>query len=156
MRTNYKDDLLNTSINQNRHYAIKRTSDDSVVEEDIYFEDKTTYLQEGDQFNAEILNEICKALVVNDFTIPVASWGASTVYDDYGYEAHVTSDKFSTSFVGLSADILPADGTAVFSEDEENAKSVLNPNIEFDSTGFKIYAKDTIACPILLRIRGIA
>lgn len=154
MRTNYKDDLLNTSINQNRHYAIKRTSDDSVVEEDIYFEDKTTYLQEGDQFGASDANAITKCLQTNEFTIAIADWTASVASADYPYEALVTTDKYSATFIPTYIDMIPADGSAFFSEAETDAKGLLNQQIVFGASGFTAYASEIPTCPIKLRICG--
>lgn len=53
LRTDYKDDLLDTSVNERRKYNMISNDDGTVS-----FEDVTTYAQVGDSFSASILNQI--------------------------------------------------------------------------------------------------
>ena len=53
LRTDYKDDLLDTSVNERRKYNMITNEDGTVS-----FEDVTVYSQVGDTFGAGILNEI--------------------------------------------------------------------------------------------------
>ena len=52
-RTDYKDDVLDTSQNSRRKYKMVNNSDGT-----ISLEDATEYLQHGDAMTAEILNTI--------------------------------------------------------------------------------------------------
>lgn len=48
---NYKDDVIDTSVNAHRRYKITK------IENDVYeFEDKTQYIQKGSDFNSESAN----------------------------------------------------------------------------------------------------
>lgn len=60
--TNLKDDLLNTTVNTHRRYNIKKHSDDSTVQSDVYLEDITNYSQVGSEVGANIINDICTQL----------------------------------------------------------------------------------------------
>lgn len=53
LRTDYKDDVLDTEINEERKYEMIENSDGTVSLKDV-----TEYLQLGDIFGAEILNQI--------------------------------------------------------------------------------------------------
>ena len=66
---NYQDDVLDTTQNTTRIYDIKRRSDNSVVAQDVYLEDKTAYNQRGSVFGATDLNNITGA--VNGLTIDI-------------------------------------------------------------------------------------
>ena len=57
--TNFKDDILNTSVNQKRKYQQTYNNDGSVS-----FQDVTTYRQTGSEFGASQVNQTNKA--VND------------------------------------------------------------------------------------------
>lgn len=51
LKTDYKDDILDTSQNTKRKYAMSENQDDTVS-----FDDETEYLQEGDSFGAQDIN----------------------------------------------------------------------------------------------------
>lgn len=53
LRTDYEDDVLDTSVNEERKYRMITNDDDTVS-----FEDVTEYAQVGDIFSADILNQI--------------------------------------------------------------------------------------------------
>ncbi|MEE1078530.1 MAG: hypothetical protein UIC64_05695 [Agathobacter sp.] len=61
MAREYKDQILDTSVNTKRVYNIV-DSDGNIVAENISFEDKTVYSQEGTEFGAKEVNEIYKAI----------------------------------------------------------------------------------------------
>lgn len=60
--TNYKDDQLDTSVNDKRHYAVKKTDDDTTIHADVYLEDITTYSQNGTTLGATDINAITSAI----------------------------------------------------------------------------------------------
>lgn len=57
LKTNYKDDVLDTSANQLRKYQMI-TNDDGTVS----FVDVTTYTQTGDSFGAKDINDVTGAI----------------------------------------------------------------------------------------------
>ena len=52
LKTDYKDDVLDTSVNEKRKYRLIQNDDGTVS-----FEDVTEYLQEGDSYGAVAINE---------------------------------------------------------------------------------------------------
>lgn len=61
MAKEYKDQILDTSVNTKRVYNIV-DSDGNIVAENISLEDKTVYSQEGTEFGAQEVNEIYEAI----------------------------------------------------------------------------------------------
>lgn len=57
LKTDYKDDVLDTSANTQRKYNMISNDDGTVS-----FEDVTVYLQEGDSFGAQEINQINEGL----------------------------------------------------------------------------------------------
>lgn len=57
LRTDYKDDLLDTSVNTQRKYNVVNNDDGTVS-----FEDATVYAQNGDTFGASEVNQIHAAV----------------------------------------------------------------------------------------------
>lgn len=57
LRTDYTNDILDTSKNTERKYNIKN-SNGTIVEENVTFEDVTDYTQEGSRFGASDINAI--------------------------------------------------------------------------------------------------
>lgn len=55
LKTDYKDDVLDTSANEKRRYKLIQNDDGTVSLEDV-----TTYLQTGDSFGAKDINETNK------------------------------------------------------------------------------------------------
>ena len=55
LRTDYTNDILDTSKNTERKYNIKN-SNGTIVEENVTFEDVTEYSQEGSRFGATDIN----------------------------------------------------------------------------------------------------
>ena len=56
LKTDYVDDVLDTSENTTRIYDIV-DANGNVIESDIHFEEKTVYSQEGDSYGATEINE---------------------------------------------------------------------------------------------------
>lgn len=56
-RTDYKDDVLDTSKNANRKYRMDNNSDGTVSLTDV-----SAYLQRGDEMNASVVNTIFSML----------------------------------------------------------------------------------------------
>lgn len=61
LRTDYKDQLLDTSVNTERRYNLV-DSDGNIVQNDVSLRDVTVYSQEGDSFGAGVLNGITGAI----------------------------------------------------------------------------------------------
>ncbi len=57
LKTNYKDDVLDTSVNTKRKYSMITNADGTVS-----FEDVTAYSQHGDSFGAAAVNSINEAV----------------------------------------------------------------------------------------------
>lgn len=79
--TNLKDDILNQSVNTHRRYNIKKQSDGSTVQSDVYLEDITSYSQRGSEVGATLLNNICQQLT----PITKAQYDALTTKEDRLY-----------------------------------------------------------------------
>ena len=69
--TNLKNDILDETVNTKRRYNVRRTSDDQIVQADVYLEEITEYEQEGDVISAAQLNE--SNSLVNGLTIDIKS-----------------------------------------------------------------------------------
>ncbi len=72
---NYKDDILNTSVNSRRKFRMIDNGDGTVS-----FEDVTSYTQVGDLFGASDVNEITKALNKLTGKKNVASFSGELTY----------------------------------------------------------------------------
>lgn len=62
LKTDYKDDRLNTDVNENRKFNIVR-SDGTLVEHNVELRETTVFEQLGDSFGAKDINETNKAIV---------------------------------------------------------------------------------------------
>lgn len=64
LKENYKDDILDVSVNTKRKYRMTENADGTVS-----FEDETEYLQEGDNFGSGAINPIAHAINgLNNYT----------------------------------------------------------------------------------------
>ena len=73
-RTDYKDQLLDSSVNTKRKYDLVDESG-NVVAQNVSFEDKTAYSQNGDTFGAAEVNKIHKELNgLNDSLEDKTTW----------------------------------------------------------------------------------
>lgn len=61
LKTDYKDDVLNTDINVNRKFSIVR-SNGTVVEQNVELRETTAFKQTGDSFGAKDINETNEAI----------------------------------------------------------------------------------------------
>lgn len=61
LKTNYKDDLLDTSKNTSRVYDVKDTSG-TVLMSNVRLVDKTEYAQKGDNFGSADINAVTTEL----------------------------------------------------------------------------------------------
>lgn len=82
LRTDYKDDLLDTSVNTQRKYRMV-TNDDGTVS----FEDATVYTQNGDTFGASDINAVTQNLTAENGTSFNFAYNEET--NEYGYMAKV-------------------------------------------------------------------
>lgn len=62
LKTDYKDDILNTDVNVNRKFNIVR-SNGTLVEQNVELRETTVFEQEGDSFGAKDINETNEAIV---------------------------------------------------------------------------------------------
>ena len=94
--------------------------------------------------------------IITEFTVDKDDWVASVADANYPKENVVTSSLYSSSFIPVYIDMIPADGTAFFSDAETEAKGLLNQQVVFGANGFTVYASDTPTVDIKLRICGVA
>ena len=66
LKTNYKDDVLNTSVNEKRRFNMIQNQDGTVS-----FEDVTEYSQVGDSFGAADINATNKAVNEANSNLPL-------------------------------------------------------------------------------------
>lgn len=69
--TDLKNDILDETVNTVRRYNVRRTSDNQIINADVYLEEITEYEQEGDVISAAQLNE--SNALVNGLTLNVKS-----------------------------------------------------------------------------------
>ena len=88
LKTDYKDDVLDTTQNTKRKYQMIDNGDGTVS-----FEDVTEYIQQGDSFGADDVNAITDAINKND-GVPV---GAVVTFDGSqlpsGFEPYTTAEQ---------------------------------------------------------------
>lgn len=80
--------------------------------------------------------------------------------DKYPYKnvlrnASVSEWYGTGGFIPQYVDIIPADGTAFFSDAEEAAKGVLCPNMVFDVNGVTIYSAEALTIDVSFRVGGV-
>lgn len=102
LRTDYTNDILDTSKNTERKYNIKN-SNGTIVEENVTFEDVTDYTQEGSRFGASDINAITTR--VNQLT---ASDGLDFRFatDGEGNYGYLKADDSFTPFSSTNLDLL--------------------------------------------------
>ena len=158
--TNLKDAILDTTQNTHRRYNVKSTSGDSVVLGDVYFDDITEYEQEGDELPAQMVNDANelinthnKNFSIHTITVPTSSW-TNNSHATYTKKAVISSAKFSATYVPISVDLIPADDSAFFSAGEEDALTMLNPNVEFGNGTVTFYIETVPSVDLKFQIRG--
>lgn len=104
------------------------------------------------KFN-ELSDELDEVLTVNEITVPSDAWVANT-HATYTKKAVIESTLFSDTFIPTSVDMIPSDGTAFFSDAEQAAMGLLNPNCEFSDEAVTFYATDEPTTALKIRIRG--
>lgn len=82
LRTDYKDDILDTSVNTQRKYRVVNNDDETVS-----FVDETVYTQNGDTFGASDVNAITKNLTSENGVSFNFAYNEET--NEYGYMAKV-------------------------------------------------------------------
>lgn len=104
------------------------------------------------KFNA-LSGELDGVLSVNEITIPSDAW-VSNSHATYTKKAVIESTLFSDTFIPTAVDMIPSDGTEFFSEAEEEALDLLNPNCKFTDSDVTFYATDEPTTALKFRIRG--
>lgn len=156
LKTDYQNDILDTSVNTHRRYAVKNNSDDTVIHDDVYLEDITTYTQKGTSFGAEDINAVNKALTDHDFTI-TTTWSDNTTYGDYStypYYQSIASDLF-TDESHPDCLVFGADPSAFMTSDEDSAKGLMCGEVSFSASGIIVLAMSATETPLTLRVRGV-
>lgn len=102
LKTDYKDDVLDTSVNEKRVYNLVDQSGNTVMS-GLSLEDVTTYLQKGDEFGAQELNEITSK--INEIETSVASKANSSDLSNYFLKTTAKSQvlTFTNKTVATSA-----------------------------------------------------
>lgn len=104
------------------------------------------------KFN-DLSDELDDTLTVNEITVATTDWVSNT-HETYTKKAVIESTLFSDTFVPVSVDLIPSDGTAFFSDGELSAMSLLNQNVEFSDEDVTFYAKGVPSTNLKFRIRG--
>ena len=104
------------------------------------------------KFNA-LSTELDETLSVNEITVPSDAWVANS-HATYTKKAVIESTLFSDTFIPTAVDMIPSDGTEFFSEAEEEALDLLNPNCKFTDSDVTFYATDEPTTALKFRIRG--
>lgn len=95
LKTDYKDDVLDTSVNTRRKYNMIQNDDGTVSLEDV-----TTYLQVGDSFGAQEINDLVgRVLTVTNITVATSEWVDSANGTDFPYYANVSIEGATESHV---------------------------------------------------------
>lgn len=95
LKTDYKDDVLDTSVNTVRKYNMIQNDDGTVS-----FEDVTEYLQTGDSFGAQEMNDLVgRVLTFQNVSLAVGDWVESGRSDGWNYYADVVCDGVTTDYV---------------------------------------------------------
>jgi len=157
---NYQDDLLDTTQNTHRRYNIKKTSDDSTIQGDVYLEEITEYEQEGSNFGAQALNATNSAInLINsshDYTITTTGWVANTNTrnnDTYTVMQEIVASEVADA--NLDALILSATSGAVMTEAEREAKDMICGDIDKSENGFYVYAEEATTTALRIRLKGV-
>ena len=102
LKTDYKDDVLDTTQNTRRKYQMINNQDGTVS-----FVDVTEYIQQGDSFGADDVNAITDAINKND-GVPV---GAVVTFDGsqlpYGFEPYTTAEQTAIQQINDKLTTLP-------------------------------------------------
>ena len=104
------------------------------------------------KFN-DLSDDLDEMLNVNEITVATTDWVSNT-HATYTKKAVIASDKFSSTFIPVSVDLIPSDGSAFFSDGELTAMSLLNQNVEFSDEDVTFYAKGVPSTNLKFRIRG--
>lgn len=151
--TNLVADILNTALNTYRRYNIL-DSNGETVEGDIHLEEITSYTQRGSEVTAELINEICKRLNDNTFSIATGDWVANTDTDTNELFPYVAV-KTSTLFSNDSKPFWQMEGAnGIPTETEYEAiNSILSA--WFDATGVTLYATEQPQVALVLSVKGV-
>lgn len=111
LKTNYKDDVLDTSKNTKRRYNTIQNSDGTISLEDV-----TEYLQNGDDFGAAGINatnakvnEVNTNLTASDFLIDASGMsnagrrGSESAYRSVHFYAPIKSYNASTGILTVNS-----------------------------------------------------
>lgn len=143
LKTDYKDDVLDTSVNAKRVYNLVDQSGNTVMSE-LSLEDVTVYLQKGDEFGAQEVNELIgRILTVSNVSVETSEWGDSENGTDFPYYAnvaiegvtknHVPNVNFSLadSLQGIFASVCEShDGYVTIHASEKPSATVTIPTIQ--------------------------
>lgn len=154
LKTDYKDDVLDTSVNMVRKFNLVDT-EGNIVMENVSLQDITEYSQTGDSFGAGDINQITKQ--VNDLAAQVLTFTSKTVAtsawksssnEDFPYYADVTCSGVTTSYVP----------TVNFSLSDANS-GIFSTVCESRSDAVRIYASEkptaTVTIPTIQCIKSV-
>ena len=133
LKENYKDDILDVSVNTKRKYRMTENADGT-----ISLDDETVYTQEGDSFGASDLNAMAHA--INN----TSSDAEHTSYDNT--ESGLTSDNVQGAIDEIN-DNLTAKVTKFSGTDSGNTYVTVD-GLAYDATnkklGLKVNGADTV------------
>ena len=151
--TNLVADILNTETNEYRRYNILDSNGDP-IEEDVHLEEITSYTQRGSEVTAELINEICKRLNDNTFSIETTDWIANTDTETNERFPYVAV-KASTLFSNDSEPIWRLDGVNGIPTQIEYDAICYILDANFDANCIKLYATNAVETDLVLVVKGV-
>lgn len=159
MRTDWKNDVLDASMDGKRRYTMV-TNDDGTVS----FIDSTKYEALGDEFGADQLNEVAeefnKVLVQNNLDVPADGWTSDTTFTDYGYKNTISTDifaKVAAEDININSVIKPSgvvDNTWV--ENMTTLKGIILADYaKITTTDITLYASEIPEFDCVLTVEGV-
>lgn len=100
MAKEYKDQILDTSVNEKRVYNIV-DSDGNIVAENVSLEDKTVYSQEGTEFGAQEVNEIYEAIDEVNQSLNVKKYIIDSYHSNIKVNVLRNNNTVRVSFIGV-------------------------------------------------------
>ena len=111
-------------------------------------------VDELDAAKSDTDEAISNITTYKEITVATTDWETNS-HATYTKKAVKTSEDYGDDYVPISVDLIPADGSAFFSSGENDARDILNPNIDISSTGVTFYAEETPSVALKFRIRGV-
>lgn len=113
--------------------------------------DAVARLQSEIDKNADDISTLNENLTSIEVVFINDNWVASTDNTNYGYEQTVSATLYGNR---VGSNLVPNDDSAFFSDDEEEAKGLINPNFVYSNGSLKAYASDIPKCNLKFIVGG--